>query len=179
MLAVFQTGSLKNSQVRILNLPFSQGRKLWWLSRGLPFLTFLNLGVGLNITPFLGLRSQQTPSEVIATQEIASERIHVKRAINKVKNFHIFNQVIPLSLAGSLNQMWTVCFMLANIQNPIISVTLWTYSHTCNIGSWFIISSYYVSDVILKLSSTDTACWRCHNSDSGSCWYSTHPSWHW
>ena len=79
------------------------------------------IGVGLNIPPFLGLRSQQTPSEVIATQEIASERIHVERAINKVKNFQIFNQVIPLSLAGSLNQMWTVCAVLTNMQNPIIS----------------------------------------------------------
>ena len=79
------------------------------------------LKVGLNIPPFVGSRSQQEPSEVIATQEIASERIHVERAINKVKNFQIFNQVIPLSLAGSLNQMWTVCAMLTNLQNPIIS----------------------------------------------------------
>ena len=56
-------------------------------------------GVGLNIPPFLGFRSQQTTSEVtevIATQEIIRhQRIHVERAINKVKNFHIFNQVIP------------------------------------------------------------------------------------
>ena len=43
--------------------------------------------------PFLGLQSQQTPSEVVATQEIASERIHVERAINKTKNFHIFNEL--------------------------------------------------------------------------------------
>ena len=79
------------------------------------------IGVGLNIPPFLGLRSQQTPSEVIATQEIVSERIHVEWAIKKVKNFEIFNQFIPLSLAGSLNQMWIVCAVLTNMQNPIIS----------------------------------------------------------
>ena len=70
------------------------------------------LKVGQNIPPFVGSRSQQEPSEVIASQEIASERIHVERAIN---------QVIPLSLAGSLNQMWTVCAMLTNLQKPIIS----------------------------------------------------------
>ena len=79
------------------------------------------MGVGLNIPPFVGSRSQQNPSKVIATQEIASERIHVERAINKIKNFQIFNQIIPLSLVGSLNQMWTVCGMLTNLQTPIIS----------------------------------------------------------
>ena len=79
------------------------------------------MGVGLNIPPFVRSRSQQNPSEVIATQEITSERIHVERAINKVKNFQLFNQVVPLSLAGSLNQMWTVCAILTNLQNPIIS----------------------------------------------------------
>ena len=43
------------------------------------------IGVGLNIPPFLGLQSQQAPSEVIATQEIASEWIHVEITTNKVK----------------------------------------------------------------------------------------------
>ena len=79
------------------------------------------LGVNLNIPPFVGSQSQHSPAEVIATQEIASERVHVERAINKIKNFQIFNQVVPLSIAGSLNQMWTVCAMLTNMQNPIIS----------------------------------------------------------
>jgi len=49
---------------------------------------------------------------VIATQEIASLRIHVERAINKVKNFLIFEGVIPLSLFGVVNQMWCVCHVL-------------------------------------------------------------------
>jgi len=44
----------------------------------------------------------------------------VERAINKVKNFHIFNQVIPLSLAGSLNQMWTVCAMQKHVKIPLL-----------------------------------------------------------
>ena len=54
------------------------------------------LGVTLNIPPFVGQQSQHSPADVIATQEIASERIHLARAINKIKNFQIFNQVIPL-----------------------------------------------------------------------------------
>lgn len=118
-------GSISDRELTVrsglLNLPFDQGDVVM-ADKGFTISDLLEpIGVGLNIPPFLGLRSQQTPSEVIATQEIASERIHVERAINKVKNFHIFNQVIPLSLAGSLNQMWTVCAMLTNMQNPIIT----------------------------------------------------------
>ena len=38
------------------------------------------IGVGLNIPLFLGFRSQQTPSEVFATQEIIKhQQIHVER----------------------------------------------------------------------------------------------------
>ena len=48
-------------------------------------------------------------AEVIKTQEIASLRIHVERAINKIKNFHIWDRVIPMHQFGIVNQMWTVC----------------------------------------------------------------------
>lgn len=118
-------GSISDRELTVrsglLSLPFSRGDVVM-ADKGFTISDLLEpIGVGLNIPPFLGLRSQQTPSEVIATQEIASERIHVERAINKVKNFQIFNQVIPLSLAGSLNQMWTVCAVLTNMQNPTIS----------------------------------------------------------
>ena len=118
-------GSISDREITVrsglLKLPFSAGDVIM-ADKGFNITDLLEpMGVGLNIPPFVGSRSQQNPSEVIATQEIASERIHVERAINKIKNFQIFNQIIPLSLAGSLNQMWTVCGMLTNLQNPIIS----------------------------------------------------------
>ena len=118
------SGSISDRELTIrsglLKLPFCPG-DIVMADKGFTIADILEpLKVGLNIPPFVGSRSQQEPSEVIATQEIASERIHVERAINKVKNFQIFNQVIPLSLAGSLNQMWTVCAMLTNLENPII-----------------------------------------------------------
>ena len=65
----------------------------------------LPLGVSLNIPPFLGMSDQMSAEDVIATREIASLRIHVERDINKVKNFRIFDGVIPLSLFGIVNQM--------------------------------------------------------------------------
>ena len=55
------------------------------------------------------------------TQVIAALRIHVERAINKIKNFHIWDKVIPLSLFPVFNQMWSVCGFLCNVQDPTIS----------------------------------------------------------
>ena len=62
-----------------------------------------------------------TAEDVIKTQEIASVRVHVERAINKFKNFHLWDSVVPLSLFGVVNQMWSVCAFLCNIQDPLIS----------------------------------------------------------
>jgi len=79
------------------------------------------LGVGLNIPPFLGKRQQLDGTEVVETQQIASLRIHVERAIRRVKEFDILAGVMPATLAGSANQIWTICCLLTNLQNPLIS----------------------------------------------------------
>lgn len=76
-------------------------------------------GVGLNLPPFLN-KEQFTQAEVCETAEIASLRIHVERRIQRVKTFHIFDKVIPLSLGPVVNQIWTVCTLLTNFQSPIV-----------------------------------------------------------
>ena len=57
--------------------------------KGFTIQDLLPLGVSLNVPPFLGGKGQISLEEVVATQTIASLRIHVERAIKKVKNFHI------------------------------------------------------------------------------------------
>ncbi|XP_065904132.1 uncharacterized protein [Dysidea avara] len=79
------------------------------------------LGVKLNIPPFLGNRDQMEGSEVVETQQIASLRIHIERAIRRVKEFDILSGVMSASVAPSANQIWTVCCLLTNFQNPLIS----------------------------------------------------------
>ena len=54
-------------------------------------------GVTLNIPPFLQSRGQFTREEVSETKTIAKLRIHVERAIRRIKDFHIFNGDIPLN----------------------------------------------------------------------------------
>ena len=80
-----------------------------------------SLGVGLNIPPFLGHHSQMGGKYVIETQQIASLRIHIERVIRRVKEFDIVTGVMPASLAGSANQIWTVCALLTNFQSPLLS----------------------------------------------------------
>ena len=75
----------------------------------------------LTIPPFLSRsRSLQfTSKEVTETQQIARLRIHVERAIRRIKEYQIFDKVLPLSLAGSVNQIWTICCLLTNFRGPL------------------------------------------------------------
>ena len=89
--------------------------------RGFAIEDYLSpLGVKLVIPSFLKGRGQLTEKEVIKSQQIANERIHVERMIQRLKCFHIFDRVIPLQMIGSLNQIIRVCALLCNFQEPII-----------------------------------------------------------
>ena len=118
------TGSTSDREMversNILNLPFSD-RDSVMADKGFTIQDVLPLGVTLNIPPFLGMSYQMVAEDIVATQEISSLRIHIERAINKVKNLKIFDGVIPLIQLGVLNQMWRVCVcaMLCNLQDPI------------------------------------------------------------
>ncbi|XP_013387706.1 uncharacterized protein LOC106156822 [Lingula anatina] len=77
--------------------------------------------VSLNIPPFR-FNSQFTLDQIAHTQEIASLRIHVERAIRRTKEHHLFDSVIPISTAGSINQLWTVACLLTLWRGPLIKV---------------------------------------------------------
>ena len=121
------TGCISDREITersgLLNLPFDNGDSLM-ADKGFDIQDLLDpINVKLNIPPFLGLSDQMSGEDVMTTQSIAAERIHVERAINKIKSFHIFDQIIPLSLTGSINQIWTVCALLTLFQEPIISTS--------------------------------------------------------
>ena len=75
--------------------------------------------VALVIPPFLGEKGHFSTGEVQRTHDIARLRIHVERAIRRIKQYHILDGVIPLNLAASVNQIWTVCAILTNFQGPL------------------------------------------------------------
>ncbi len=59
-------------------------------------------------------------ADVCETREIASERVHVERAIRRVKTYHILDRVIPLSMCDIANQIVTVCVLLKNFKPALI-----------------------------------------------------------
>ena len=82
--------------------------------RGFDIANILPASVTLNIPPFKDSRDQLTPAESEETAKIAAVRIRVERAIGRVKNYHILDGVLPLSLASLTNQFFTVSCLLTN-----------------------------------------------------------------
>ena len=78
------------------------------------------LGVKLIIPLVFKERSQFNEQEIVKSQQIANERIHVGRMIQRLKCYHIFDRVIPLNIIGSLNQIISVCAILSNFQELIL-----------------------------------------------------------
>ncbi|XDV43895.1 hypothetical protein PO909_012284 [Leuciscus waleckii] len=71
--------------------------------------------------PFLSKKSQLSHGEVLVTQDIARLRIHVERTIRRIKENKLFDTIIPLSICGSINQLFAVACLLTNYQNkPLV-----------------------------------------------------------
>ncbi|XP_061172879.1 uncharacterized protein LOC133182161 [Saccostrea echinata] len=77
-------------------------------------------GCSLNIPPFRSSSCQFSTVDVFNTQDIAKLRIHVERAIGRVKNFHIFDGVLSLSLVQLASQIFSVCCWLTNLDVPMV-----------------------------------------------------------
>uniref|UniRef100_A0A1X7TG32 DDE Tnp4 domain-containing protein n=1 Tax=Amphimedon queenslandica TaxID=400682 RepID=A0A1X7TG32_AMPQE len=56
------------------------------------------LCVMLNIPAFSKAKVQLSNEELIETRRIATSRIHVERAMERMKNYHILDRNIPNSL---------------------------------------------------------------------------------
>lgn len=77
-------------------------------------------GVRLNIPPFRQGERQFTPEEVSKTQHIAAVRIHVERAINRIKQFRLLVGVMPNSLWDMCEQVVIVATYLCNFQPSLV-----------------------------------------------------------
>ena len=68
-----------------------------------------DINIELNIPPFMEGRQQLPCDEVKEGRRIAHVRIHVERAIGRIKTFHILKDTLPISLAKLSNQIVFVC----------------------------------------------------------------------
>ena len=106
----------------ILNAQFWNAGDALMADSGFTVQEYLGeIGIELIIPSFLRGQDQLTESEAIRSQQIANERIHVERMIQRLKTWHIFDRVIPVNMLGSLNQIVTVCALLGNFHEPIIA----------------------------------------------------------
>ena len=76
-------------------------------------------GVKLNIPPFLSSGTQFSCENVMKTKKIAKLRIHVERAIERVKEFRILRTTIPVTMWDSINELIYVCAWLCNFGPPL------------------------------------------------------------
>lgn len=76
--------------------------------------------VVLNIPPFMRCKDQLDPDEEEETRQIAAVRIHVERAIARIKNFNILKFVLPNCMASDVNKIWKVCAILTNFKGPLV-----------------------------------------------------------
>ena len=79
------------------------------------------LGVRLNIPPFLDKRQQMLPGDVRSTKSIAAVRIHVERAIGRLKEFKLLNGVIDNSLYDIFELIVFVAAMLCNFFPSLVA----------------------------------------------------------
>ena len=79
--------------------------------RGFNIDDILPPGVLLNVPPMLNETGQLTANERTTTRQIASLRIHVERAMERIKNFQILHSV-PNTMHNNVNQIF---FCVCNV----------------------------------------------------------------
>ena len=65
-------------------------------------------------------RTQLTSSKTIRSENISKVRIHVERAIQRSKTFHILAGEDKLSMKDIAEQIFTVCAYLGNFHSSIV-----------------------------------------------------------
>ena len=90
------------------------------VDRGFDISDIVPNGVSVNMPPFLAGRDQMTAAETEQTMSIASVRIHVERAIGRIKTYHILDGTLPNTLSPYATQTFAVCGLLTNFLPPLL-----------------------------------------------------------
>lgn len=76
----------------------------------------------MNIPPFLKGKKQLDANEIVGTRCIATLRVHVERAMEQFKKFHIFDSLLPSSFRDTANQIFFICAVLTNFSPSLCKV---------------------------------------------------------
>ena len=95
------------------------------------------IGIDLNIPPFLSGYQQLSADDVTKGRSIASLRIHVERAICRIKSYFILKEEIRLSMIRLANHIVSVCAWLTNFQPALISPSMQTEKEDTQVEEYF------------------------------------------
>ena len=77
-------------------------------------------GAFLKIPPPSSGHEQMTGKDVQETKKIVNARIHVERAIGRMKNFAILKTVLPITLLPVADDIIVVCACICNLLPPLV-----------------------------------------------------------
>ena len=75
----------------------------------------------LRVPPGARLKDQFTMAECKKTKEVANLRIHVERAINRLKELKILKNVVPINMLTHADSIVKTCAALCNLQSHLIN----------------------------------------------------------
>lgn len=75
----------------------------------------------LTVPPGARVKSQMTAGECKKTSRVANLRIHVERAINRVKTYRILKNTLPITMSPHIDDIILTCAALCNIKPQLIS----------------------------------------------------------
>jgi ribosomal protein L11 len=68
-------------------------------------------------------KSQFTTEEVKRNKKISEARVHIERAIRRIKQFEIFSKEMKMTQKEIYENMFKTCGYLVNFQDPFLKVT--------------------------------------------------------
>ena len=112
------------------------------------------VGVSLNLPPFMEGRKQLPAEEVLRGRQKASVRIHVERVIGRIKNYSILKTTLPIAMARIANKIVSVCAWLINFQTVLIPPPPDNECTDDDVQQYF--ESYYCTDSDYNADSEDS-----------------------
>lgn len=70
---------------------------------------------------FKSKTGQFSKEQVFKSKDVAKARIHVERAIGRLKEFDLLKNELPISLFDLSDDIWTIAGAISNIQPPLIT----------------------------------------------------------
>jgi len=100
--------------------PFLQAGDLILADKGFVIHDLLPKNIYLNMPAFLSGKKKFSKEEAVYSRKVAGCRIHVERAIERLRNYKILGY-INSHLRPFADKIVQVCAVLVNLQTPIIA----------------------------------------------------------